>query len=200
MAYGWPCEVDAAPSSGPGRHYESKFEGVRSPFINARLERSCLAQHSQDARLEELRGILDAALQQLYVAATIFYEIQEWQSEPPRQEWESWISRRVSQLTEQVDKVNEQGLRIQLRTPEGAAIAVAYAEAANHVLWYEVALRHFFEGETRRPEQLPPPPFTEMTAALGRFLEEVRKFAGVVPARLQPPRLPESGLGHPPES
>jgi hypothetical protein len=173
---------------------------VLVPFINARLERSRLAQQSQDARLEELRGILDAALQQLYVAFTIFYEIQEWQREPPRQEWESWISRHVSQLTEQVDKVNEQGLRIQLRTPEGAAVADAYSDAASHVLTYEVTLRHFFESEGRQPERVPPPPFVQATAAMERFLQEVRKFAGVVPAPLQTPRLPESGLRPPPES
>jgi hypothetical protein len=174
---------------------------VLVPFINARLERSRLVHQSQDARLEELRGILDAALQQLYVAATIFYEIQEQQNETPGPEWsESWISRRVSQLTEQVDRVNEQALRIQLRTPEGAAIAAAFAEAVHHVLAYEVTLRHAFERGARQPEQLPRPPFNEMGAALGKFLEEVRKFAGVVPAPLHTPRLPASGLRPPPES
>jgi hypothetical protein len=181
---------------------------VLVPFISARLERSRLVQQSQDARLEELRGILDAALQQLYVAATIFYEIQEWQmqkirewqKQPLKPDWEERISKHVSQLSEQVDKVNEQGLRIQLRTPQDAAIATAFSEAANHVLRYEVAFRHFFESESRQPEQVPPPPFNEMTVALARFLEEVRKFAGVVPAPLQTPRLLASGLRPPPES
>jgi type II secretory pathway pseudopilin PulG len=178
---------------------------VLVPFINARLERSRLAQQSQGARLEELRGILDAALQQLYVAATIFYEIREWQkirewqNQAPKPEWEGRISKHVSQLSEQVDKVNEQGLRIQLRTPQGAAIATAFAEAANHVLRYEVAFRHFFESESRQPEQ-PPPPFNEMTVALAKFLEEVRKFAGVVPAPSQPPRLRPNGLSNALES
>jgi hypothetical protein len=174
---------------------------VLVPFINSRLEHSRLVQQTQAARLDELRGILDTALQQLYSAATIFYEVQEQQTQTPRPKLSArWISQRVSQLTEQVDRVNEQGLRIQLRTPEGAAIAATFRDAAKHVLGYEVELRHAFERGVRQPEQLPRAPFYEMGVAIGTFLEEVRKFAGVVPAPLHTPRLPASGLSPPPES
>ena len=159
---------------------------VLVPFISARLERTRLVQQSRDARFEELRGIFDDALQTLYVGWTIFYEIQEWRSALPRPEWsQRWMSQRVSQLTEQVDKVNQDRLRIQLRTPEGAAVAAAQGEAADYVLAYEVTFRHFVEREGRDTEQVPPPPFNEMTVAMGRVTEEIRKFAGVVPVPLE---------------
>jgi hypothetical protein len=66
-------------------------------------------------------------------------------------------------------------------------VANAYRRAASHVLRYEVAFRHFVEGGGRQPEKAPQPPFYEMTGALGEFLEEVRKFTGIVPAPLQKP-------------
>lgn len=159
---------------------------VLVPFISARLERTRLVQQSRDARLEELRAILDEALQHLYVAATIFYEIHEWQNETPEPKWsESWMSRHVSQLTEQTDNVNQDGLRIRLRTPDNAAIAAAHAGAAQIVLAYELTFRHFCEREPSRREELPPAPWNEMGVAISKVLEEIRKFAGVVPAPLQ---------------
>jgi hypothetical protein len=53
------------------------------------------------------------------------------------------------------------------------------------VLAYEVTFRHFVEREGRDTEQVPPPPFNEMTVAMGRVTEEIRKFAGVVPVPLE---------------
>jgi hypothetical protein len=47
------------------------------PFIGARLERSRFVEQSRQARMNELRDILDVTLQHLYVAGTILYEIQD---------------------------------------------------------------------------------------------------------------------------
>jgi hypothetical protein len=47
------------------------------PFISARLEGNRMEQQGRDARLEELRVILDGAVQRLYDAWTVLYEVEQ---------------------------------------------------------------------------------------------------------------------------
>jgi hypothetical protein len=160
---------------------------VLVPFVNARLERSRLMEKKRDVRVDELRGLLDDALQHLYVAGTILYEIQEEAArELPRPDWsEKRLLQLGEQLTEQSDVVNQDALRIRLRTPEGAAIFAAYQEAVSAILLYEVHYRGFTESELRDQEKPPPAPLSEVNFAAGKVVTAVRAFAGVVDAPLQ---------------
>jgi hypothetical protein len=151
------------------------------PFINARLERSRLEQQSRDARLGELRDLLDGAAQHLYRVWTIFYEIeQEVDRELPRPEWsDNRLRGSGTDVTEQTDVVVEDGIRIALRTEPGAAIVRAHGEAQRHVVTYELEYRRFLESERFHREKPPPPP-SELLPAMSNFMKEVRRFAGVV--------------------
>jgi hypothetical protein len=156
------------------------------PFVNARLEGARLIQQRRDVRMDELRGMLDEALQHLYVAFTILYEIdEESRREPPRPDWsETRLEKLGQRLTEQADVVMHDSLRISLRTPPSAAIYDAHREALNPILHYELDYRHFVESERRAQEPPPGSPQQEVNAAMGKLLEEVRAFAGVVDAPL----------------
>jgi hypothetical protein len=69
---------------------------ITVPFINARLERSRLEQQSRDARAEELRALLDGAVQHLWKTWTILYEVsEEGRRDLPRPQWSD---RRLRQL------------------------------------------------------------------------------------------------------
>jgi hypothetical protein len=155
---------------------------VLVPFVNARLERARLTQQSRDARVDELRGLLDEALQHLYVLGTILYEINEERPrELPRPEWsEKRLQALGQRLTDQTDIVMKDGLRISLRTPQGAAIYAAHREAVDAMLQYEFQYRHFLESELRDQEEPPAAPVHEVSVALEKVVTEVRAFAGVV--------------------
>lgn len=159
------------------------------PFIGARLERSRLVQQSRDVRLDELRGLLDDAVQNLYLAGTILYEIlEETDRELPRPDWsDKRLLRLGQQLTEQTDVVNQNALRIKLRTPKGAAISAVHQDAVDAIALYEVHFRQFIESELREQEKPPPAPLEEVGTAAEELVAEVRTFAGVVeaPVRLR---------------
>jgi hypothetical protein len=157
---------------------------VLVPFVSARLERTRLTQQSRDARMDELRGLLDEALRHLYLAGTVLYEINEERPrELPRPDWSAERLKKLGQrLTEQADVVMQDGLRISLRTPPSAAIYGEYRVAVDAILWYELEYRHFVESERRDQEKPPEAPWHEVSAAIGKFMTEVRTFAGVVDA------------------
>jgi type II secretory pathway pseudopilin PulG len=92
---------------------------VTVPFINARLERSRLEKQGRDARVEELRALLDGAVQHLRKTWTILYEVsEEGQRDLPRPQWSDGRLRQLGdELTTELDSVVEDGLRIKLRTP-----------------------------------------------------------------------------------
>ena len=152
------------------------------PFINSRLERSRLEQQSRDARLGELRVLLDGAVQHLYDAWTTLFEIeQEAQQKLPRPEPSNDFLRRSGRrLTEQTDLVVQDGLRVRLRTPPGAAIAAVHQAAQDSIAGYERDYRRFLESERFEEETPPLPPPVDLSQATGSFIDEVRRFAGVV--------------------
>jgi hypothetical protein len=157
---------------------------VLVPFVNARLERARLTQQSRDARVDELRGLLDDALQHLYVSGTILYEINEERPRGlPRPDWsDKRLGQLGQRLTEQTDVVQQDGLRISLRTPPSAAIYAAHREALDAMLRYEVQYRHFAESGLRDQEKPPEAPLHEVSVAAEKLVTEVRAFAGVVDA------------------
>ena len=155
------------------------------PFINARLERSRLGQQSRDARLEELRVLLDGAAQHLYDAVTVLLAIDDqWIKELPKRELPEETLRRLREdLMKQTEVIVSDGLRIFLRTPRDAKINRAHEEARNLVIIYEVQYRGFVEREIYAEQNVPYPPTSDLQLhAIPRFVEEVRRFVGVVEA------------------
>jgi hypothetical protein len=152
------------------------------PFINARLERTRLEHQSRHTRLEELRVLLDDAVQHLYDAWTILYEIgQESERGLPRPEWsDEYLRGRGKDLTEQTDVLVHDGLRIALRTHSGAPIVAVHDQAQQYVIEYELYFRRFLESELFDQEKPPEPPITDLSAATSRFMDEVRQFVGAV--------------------
>jgi hypothetical protein len=161
---------------------------VAVPFINARLERSRIHHQSRDARMDELRALLDGAVRNLYDAWAIVYEVdQEARRMLPRPDWSDDRLRELAKkLTSQTDVVIHDGLRIGLRAAAGAAIADTQDRARTVVLEYELALRQFVESETMQQERPPEPPVNELSLAISAFMEAIREFVGVV----EPPPRP----------
>ncbi len=166
------------------------------PFINARLERSRLEQQSRDARLEELRVLLDGAVQHLYDTWTVLFELeQEAQRELPRRKRSNeFLHRSGGRLSEQTDVVIQDGLRIALRTPPEAGIGAVHRAAQDSIASFERDYRLFLESERFERETPPLPPTVELSQATGRFIDEVRVFVGVVAGT---PRAPDD-RGTPP--
>jgi hypothetical protein len=163
---------------------------ITVPFINARLERSRLERQSRDARVEELRALLDGAVQHLWKTWTILYEVsEEGQRELPRPQWSDRRLRQLGdELTTELDAVVEDGLRIKLRTPPDSPMNAAHEKALEFVLRSELDHRKFLENESMDQERPPQPPTTEFSEAIGRFMGEIRAFVGVVdPTAAAPP-------------
>jgi hypothetical protein len=150
------------------------------PFIGARLERSRLVQQSRDARINELRDLLDATLQHLYVAGTILYEIQE----ESNHEWsDTRLDKLGVRLTEQTDVVHQDSIRIQLRISPDAAIAQSIIDGARIISQYELTYRLFLSDVENREQTKPPPsPVRDIWEVLSTLMRNVRAFAGIVQA------------------
>jgi AcrR family transcriptional regulator len=152
------------------------------PFINGQLERRRVEQKSRDARLEELRGLLDAAVQHLYKAwATMFDIEQEGQKELPGPDWDPKRLRQLGEtLTAEVDEIVQDGLRVSLRTPSEARISAAHTEAQRIFLRYEAECRTYLQSGLIDQEKPPRAPTGEAAGATAAFVDEIRNFAGVV--------------------
>jgi hypothetical protein len=155
---------------------------ITVPFVNARLERSRLEKQSRDARVEELRALLDGAVQRLWKTWTILYDVdQEGQRELPRPQWSDTRLRQLgADLTTELDSVVQDGLRIKLRTPPDSPVNQAHEKALDFVLRCELDHRKFLESELMDHERPPQPPITEFSEAIGRFMGEIRAFVGIV--------------------
>jgi tRNA 2-selenouridine synthase SelU len=154
------------------------------PFINAQLEGRRLERQSQDARLDELRRLLDDAVQHLWTAWTIFYEIdgemREEASGPER------LRSLGDKLTETTDVVVADALRIRLRTPLGAMISAKHAEAQKLVVGYESAYRRYLEDDADAADgrnERPRPSTVDLGTATERFIDASQEFVGVVRPR-----------------
>lgn len=151
------------------------------PFISARLERSRMKQQSREARTAELHALLDGAAQHLYEAWTILYEVEQVPRELPRPEWSDQQLRKLSdRLTEHVDTLSLDSIRISVRTSKRSPVTAAFYRARGPIDGYELEFRRFRESERRELDKPPAPPTGEVQAKLGEFMEEIRAFAGVV--------------------
>jgi hypothetical protein len=149
------------------------------PFVNSRLERDRLAAQGSAARHEELRGLLDDAVQHLWTTWTVFFEVAEEGRRPsPSPER---LRELAAQLAKQVDVIVADTLRVKLRTPHGIGIVEAHERAQAIVLEHELALRHYLDSEDVGAER-PPAPITQLSEAMGEFMDEIRTFVGVVQA------------------
>jgi hypothetical protein len=154
------------------------------PFINSRLERSRMQSQSRDARMEELRGLLDGSIQHLYAAWTSLFEIDEQrQQELPRPDLQNEFLLHVGgTLAEQADAIVQDGLRIRLRTPPESAIGSAHLAAQNVFLAYEAQYRSFLRSELMEQEKPPRSSAQNLSSAIGVFMNEIQEFVGVVEA------------------
>jgi hypothetical protein len=149
------------------------------PLINARFEQRRLRQQRLDARLSELREILDIAVQHLFKAYSILFDIREECRKPlsPPER----LRALGNGLREEVDLLAGYGLRVRLRTPAGAAVAERQDEANRIFLRYEAEYRAYLEDRLlARGERPPPPPAEDAFAAITSLIREIRTFAGVV--------------------
>jgi hypothetical protein len=155
---------------------------VLVPFISARLEQSRLTEQRENARFEELRGLLDDAVKHLLAVRNLLLDIEgESKREPPRPEWsESRLLQLVTQLSEQTGVMSEDDLRMRLRLPEGSAIYDAYRDAKKLIGDYERKLRAFSDNERREQEKPPAPPRDGVDDAIGALIAAIRDFVGVV--------------------
>jgi type II secretory pathway pseudopilin PulG len=120
------------------------------PFISARLERSRMKQQSREARTAELHALLDGAAQHLYEAWTILYEVEQVPRELPRPEWSDQQLRKLSdRLTEHVDTLSLDSIRISVRTSKRSPVTAAFYRARGPIDGYELEFRRFRESERR---------------------------------------------------
>jgi hypothetical protein len=90
--------------------------------------------------VEELRALLDGAVQHLWQTWTILYEVsEEGQRDVPRPQWSDRRLRQLGdELTTELDSVVEDGLRIKLRTPPDSPVDAAHEKALEFVLKCEL--------------------------------------------------------------
>jgi hypothetical protein len=162
------------------------------PFIGARLERTRMAAQSREARTAEFRGLLDSAAQHLYEAWTLLYEAQQEAGRPlPRPDWANERLREISRrLADSVDQLNQDSIRIGLRTSAASPLAAAHHPAAGLVGGYEYDLRRFVESEEFERATPPIPRDGELLQTLNAFTEAVRAFAGVIDEATPPSSYP----------
>ena len=155
---------------------------IAVPFINAQLEEKRMTLRRREARLDEVRQLLDGALQHLVSADSILVDIQrESLKEPSASEWSPT---RLRQLGEQLTVVTEQcaedGNRLGVRIPAGSQVANALGEATMILRRYEADYHAYLGQEPIDQEKPPPPPEEDLWTSVRAFREEIRKFAGVV--------------------
>jgi hypothetical protein len=147
------------------------------PFLNSRLERDRLAAQGQAARLEELRALLDDAVQHLWTTWTVFFEVAEEGRRPSPSPQR--LRELAAQLAKQVDVVVADSLRVRVRMPQGAGVVEAHERAQAIVLEHELALRQHLDTEEAGTER-PPAPIGQLSDAMGELMDEIRAFVGVV--------------------
>ena len=156
--------------------------GFGVPTITARREKERVKQQSLDARLDELRQVLDSAVTHLFEAYGILYLIhEERRKEPGAPEWSPKTLRELGErLTEESHLRAEHGLRVDIRTAKDSELAKAVRVANRFFLKYEVEFRRYLESDLLDEEKPPQPPANEAFEALLAFQEEIRAFVGVV--------------------
>jgi hypothetical protein len=161
---------------------------ITVPFINGLLERKRVQQQSRDARFDELRVLLDGAVQDLYRALAILFDIEEERlKELPGPDWSPKRLRQLGdRLTKVADEIVQDGLRVSLRTPAGASISAAHKEAEKVFLEYEGEYRTYLRGGLIDQERPPEAPIHSVGRTTTVFIDAIRDFAGVVTPRPAP--------------
>lgn len=141
-----------------------------------------MERQSRDARLSELRDLLDDAVIHLFAGYNVLYLIGQQRHKKLR--GTEWSQERLRQLGEELRQeailCGSLGLRVKLRTPRGAEVG-RKQDAANRIfLDYEFAYRMYVEAELLDTEQPPSPPDREAFEAIRALIMEIRDFAGVV--------------------
>jgi hypothetical protein len=156
--------------------------GFGVPLMSARLERQRVKQQSVDARLDELRQVLDSAVQHLFEGYGILYLIhEERRKELNGAEWSPKRLRELGEkLTEEAHLCAEHGLRVDIRTAKDSELSKAQRVANQFFLHYEAVFRRYLDRDLLDEEKPPRPPDNEAFEAILRFQEEIRAFVGVV--------------------
>lgn len=162
--------------------------GFGVPLIAGRREKERLEQQSLDARLDELRQVLDSAVKHLFEAYQTLYLIHEERRSAPDSSAEK-LRQLGEKLTGQAHSCAEHGLRVDIRTAKDSTLAAAQRAANQFFLDYEVVFRRYLDRGLLEREQPPRPPDKEAFGAILRFQDEIRAFVGVVapsPPELRP--------------
>jgi hypothetical protein len=151
-------------------------------LINARKEQRRMEIQSRDARLSELRDLLDDAVEHLYNGYWTLYFIRQESAKDPR--GPEWSPERLYQLGDElraeVKLLPPLGLRVKLRTPAGAGVGERQ-DKANHILLnYEWRYRKYLEADLADKEKPPSAPADETFEAITVLIREIRDFVGVV--------------------
>jgi hypothetical protein len=152
------------------------------PFINYRFDERRMERQRRDARLSELRELLDDAVIHLFAGYNVLYLIGQERHKELR--GAEWSQKRLRQLGEELRQeailCGSLGLRVKLRTPRGAEVSQRQ-DAANRIfLDYEFAYRMYVEADLLDTEKPPDPPDREAFEAIRALIMEIRDFAGVV--------------------
>jgi hypothetical protein len=132
--------------------------------------------------MAELHAVLEGAAQHLYEGFTILYEVDDeaWR-ELPRPEWSAQrLQKLAGRLTDHVDKLSLDSIRITIRTSKESPVSGAYYHAQRPIIAYELKLRQFIESDHFDQEKPPPPPTEEVRGALAEFMDAIRAFAHIV--------------------
>jgi hypothetical protein len=161
--------------------------------MSARTEEARIRQQSADARVQELRDLLDGSVQQFWAAYRTLFAIRQ-ALEPSYPEWSPELTREFGErLARHVDLVAGYGLRVGIRTPEGADVARAHTVADKIIRDYAAEYRAYVEYSLGDEQGPPPPPDEEFFKGLRELRQAIRDHVGVVEptkAASHPPRSP----------
>lgn len=154
------------------------------PFINARLEGDRIEQQTQEARLDELRELLDGSLVHLWDAWGLMFDFQDLAGTdgPPPREQLIAIQKAV---TRQVDVVTKDKLRLSIRVPTNSPLLTAHEVALSALLEYETHARTYLRtgvpGNVEKSETYTTlhNAMNQLTEGMGSFQQAVREFVSV---------------------
>jgi hypothetical protein len=152
---------------------------IAVPFIAARNERRRYERQSLDARRDELRELLDGAVQHLFSGYDILYSIAGEPSEPDRSS--EGLHQFGEQLREETRRIAVYGLRVGLRLPAGATLVQKQTEVNRIFLEYEFEYSTYLKRKGEEGITMPPPPHEKAFEGIRDLREEIRAYLGVVP-------------------
>jgi hypothetical protein len=155
---------------------------IAVPFINSLLERRRLRQQSLNARLDEVRRLLDSAVQHLFKGYWVLFDIhEERRKDPGSSDWSPAKLRRLAdRLTQETETCASHGIRMDLRMPSGSALTKRLREANRVFLAYEPRYRAYIDRNLVEKERPPEPPHGKAFDLIKALQDEIRRFAGVV--------------------